>query len=90
MAAYTMKDVRRLGIAEVVQRAIEHVSPKYVQLHSSKIHCYTHKLNSYRQLTVSGLDVVQSVPCVCLYVCLESVYSLDKWIKWHVHFISTL
>ena len=28
MVAFTMKDVRRLGIEEVVQRAIEHVSPK--------------------------------------------------------------
>lgn len=27
MVAYTMKDVRRLGIEEVVKRAIEHVSP---------------------------------------------------------------
>jgi len=31
MVAYTMKDVRRLGIEEVVKQAIEHVSPKYVQ-----------------------------------------------------------
>jgi len=28
MAAYTMKDVRKLGIEEVVKRAIQHVSPK--------------------------------------------------------------
>ena len=31
MAAYTMKDVRQLGIEEVVKRAIQHVSPKYVR-----------------------------------------------------------
>lgn len=29
--AYTMKDVRKLGIEEVVKRALEHVSPKYVR-----------------------------------------------------------
>ena len=32
MVAYTMKDVRKLGIEEVVRRAIEHVSPKCVKL----------------------------------------------------------
>ena len=40
MVAYTMKDVRRLGIEEVVKRAIEHVSPKYVKLRLSKLHTY--------------------------------------------------
>lgn len=29
--AFSMKDVRKLGIEEVVKRAIEHVSPKYVE-----------------------------------------------------------
>jgi len=35
MAAYSMKDVRRLGIEEVVKRAIDHVSPKYVHRYYS-------------------------------------------------------
>ena len=35
MVAYTMNDVRRLGIEEVVKRAVAHVSPKYVKLRAS-------------------------------------------------------
>jgi len=40
MVAYTMKDIRRLGIEEVVKRAIEHVSPKYVKMRRRKQSSY--------------------------------------------------
>jgi len=38
VVAYTMKDIRALGIEEVIKRAIEHVSPKYVKMYSLYIH----------------------------------------------------